>query len=78
MRLSGCEVLEKLVCVSALHESWLEQLRIIGFGVAFRLALADDRQDFDLFYGLGPSVNRARYPSSRLGLLCPRSTLLGA
>jgi hypothetical protein len=46
------EVLQQLARVRALHESRLEQLRIIGPGVPFRLSLADDRQHLDFFYRL--------------------------
>ena len=57
--------------ISTLHKSGLEQLRIIGSGVPFRLSLADDGQHLHLLHGLRPKRKPSQVAVIQGGTVMP-------
>ena len=64
------KVLKKSPCVRPLHESRLEQLRIIGLSrPPFGLTFTDNGQNLDLFHGLRPERKPSQVAVPIFGLL---------
>jgi hypothetical protein len=76
-RRSGAEVVEQLARVRTLHQGRLEQLRIIGSRVAFRLPFANDRQHLDLLDGLRPERKPREVPVIQIGTVMPSQDVAG-
>src|SRR3977135_4092638 len=68
---AAAEVLQKLPCVRTLHESRLEQLRIIRTSMPSWLSLADDRQHLDLLYRLRPEGKPSQVAVIQVGTVMP-------